>query len=139
MKTRSIKAKEIVKKNYVIDAKGIIIGKLAVRVAKVFLGKSKVSSARYVPIFDNVYVKNASMVEVVPSRYEKKYYWHSQYPGGFKNATFEKLRKNNPKKLIQKSVWGMLPKNRLGRAMLEQLNVYPDDRLPELEYITINI
>lgn len=138
MKTRSIKQKEVVKKNYVIDAKGIIIGKLAVRVAKVFLGKSKVSSARYVPIFDNVYVKNASMVEVVPSRYEKKYYWHSQYPGGFKNATFEKP-KNNPKKLIQKSVWGMLPKNRLGRAMLEQLNVYGDDKLPELEYITINI
>ncbi|MEI6887270.1 MAG: 50S ribosomal protein L13 [bacterium] len=138
MKTRSILKKEVIPVHYLIDAKGKNYGKLVVMVSKLLLGKNKVNFVRYIPIIDKVTIKNAKLVDVTPTRLTKAYHWHSMFPGGIKEGSFELLREKNPDKLYRISLQGMLPKNRLGRRMLEAITIFPDERVPELEYKVID-
>jgi large subunit ribosomal protein L13 len=114
---------------YLVDAADLPVGRLASELAKIIRGKHKTQFAPHLDVGDHVVVINASKVEMTSDKPEKKiYYSHSGYPGGLKEENFSSLRARKPEKVIEKAVWGMLPKNRLGRATLKKLHVYPDDK-----------
>ena len=124
-KTYSPKLSEIEKSWVVIDAAGLPVGRLSSLVARLLTGKHKPNYAPHLDVGDFVIVVNAEQ-SVFTGRKEdqKKYYRHSGYPGGLKSETARELRERRPTKLIERSVWGMLPKNRLGRRQLKKLKVY---------------
>ena len=116
---------------YVVDADGKTLGRLATEVARRLRGKHKPEFTPHVDTGDYIIVVNAAKVRVTGNKASAKtYYWHSGYPGGIKEATFEKLIGAAPHRVIESAVKGMLPKNSLGRAMLRKLKVYagPDHR-----------
>ena len=114
---------------YLVDATDLPVGRLASEVAKILRGKHKPYFAPHLDVGDHVIVVNASKVEMTANKPEKKiYYSHSGYPGGLKEENFNSLRNRKPKEIIEKAVWGMLPKNRLGRSTLKKLHVYSDDK-----------
>ncbi|HDN85005.1 50S ribosomal protein L13 [Candidatus Aerophobetes bacterium] len=127
MKTFIPKKDEIVRKWYLIDADGKILGRMATRIARILSGKDKPIYTPHLDTGDFVVVINARKVRVTGEKYTQKiYYHHSGYPGGLKKRTFEELMKKKPEEIILRAVKGMLPKNRLGRKMLKKLKVYPD-------------
>ncbi|MEN9206545.1 MAG: 50S ribosomal protein L13 [Gloeomargarita sp. GMQP_bins_120] len=110
---------------YVIDAKGQRLGRLASKVARILRGKEKPIYTPYLDTGDYVIVVNAKEVEVTgKKRTQKLYRRHSGRPGGMKVETFEQLRARLPERIIEEAVKGMLPKNRLGRALFTKLRVY---------------
>ncbi len=124
-KTYSPKLSEIERSWVVIDAAGLTVGRLSSLVAHLLTGKHKTNYAPHLDVGDFVIIVNAEQ-SVFTGRKEdqKKYYRHSGYPGGLKTETARELRARKPAKLIERSVWGMLPKNRLGRQQLKKLKVY---------------
>lgn len=127
MKTFIPKKDEIVRKWYLIDADGKILGRMATRIARILSGKDKPIYTPHLDTGDFVVVINARKVRVTGEKYTQKiYYHHSGYPGGLKKRTFEELMEKKPEEIILRAVKGMLPKNRLGRKMLKKLKVYPD-------------
>ena len=113
------------RKWWVIDAKGQSLGRLASRVATVLRGKHKPTFTPHVDTGDFVIVINASQVKLTGAKTDdKKYYRHSGYPGGISEETFRHLVARRPEMPIELAVKGMLPKNVLGRQMLEKLKVY---------------
>ena len=126
MKTYSTKASDIERKWHVIDASGRILGRLATEVAILLRGKHKPLYAPYMDTGDFVIVVNAAKVRVTGNKAKQKiYYRHSQYPGGLRRTSFAEMREKHPTRTIEHAVKGMLPHNRLGRAMLKKLKVYP--------------
>lgn len=125
MKTYVPKKGEIEKKWWLIDAEGRILGRLATEVAVLLRGKK---NPRYVDFMDSgdfVIVINAEKIRVTGKKIEqKKYYSHSGYPGGLKEKSLKELLKKKPEDVIRKAVWGMIPKNKLGRAVHKKLKVY---------------
>ena len=114
---------------FLIDATGLPVGRLASEVAKLIRGKHKASFAPHLDVGDHVVIVNASKVEMTANKPEAKiYYSHSGYPGGLKQETFKSLKERKPDQIIQKAVWGMLPKNRLGRSTIKKLHIYSDDK-----------
>ncbi|OGT42192.1 MAG: 50S ribosomal protein L13 [Gammaproteobacteria bacterium RIFCSPHIGHO2_12_FULL_37_34] len=114
-----------VHKWYLIDASGKILGRLASQLAKYLRGKHKPEYTPHVDTGDYLVVVNAAEIKVTGKKRQKKvYYRHSGYPGGIKETTFDKLQAKDPVKIIEIAVKGMLPKNPLGRAMLQKLKVY---------------
>lgn len=110
---------------WVIDAKGVSLGRLATRVASVLRGKHKPSYTPSVDTGDFVIVVNAGNVKVTGTkRTSKSYYHHTGYPGGIKSETFGELSARMPGRPIEIAVKGMLPKNVLGRQMISKLKVY---------------
>lgn len=110
---------------YVIDAKGQRLGRLASKVARILRGKEKPIYTPYLDTGDYVIVVNAKEVEVTgKKRTQKLYRRHSGRPGGMKVETFEQLQARLPERIIEEAVKGMLPKNRLGRALFTKLRVY---------------
>ena len=111
---------------HVVDATGQILGRLASEVARRLRGKHKRTFTPHLDTGDHVIVINASKI-VLSGRKEqlKVYTWHTHYPEGLRHRSFLKLRAEQPEKVIEKAVWGMLPKNRLGRKLLTKLRVYP--------------
>ncbi len=125
MKTYSLKVKDVQKKWYIVDANGRILGRLATQVAAVLRGKHKATFTPYMDMGDNVIIVNAEKVQLTGRKAEQKeYYRHSGYPGGIKVTTFSDMIKNKPERVITIAVKGMLPHNRLGRAILKHLKVY---------------
>ncbi len=125
MKTYSVKAKEIERKWYLVDAQGLVLGRLASEVASILKGKHKPQYSTHLDVGDNVIVVNADKVVLTGNKLEKKvYYHHSGYPGGLKETVYSDLMKRKPDFVIRKAVRGMLPHNRLGRSMLRKLHVY---------------
>lgn len=109
----------------VVDAAGQPLGRMASKVAKILRGKHKTNFTPHVDCGDNVIVLNASQVALSGNKLEnKKYIWHTGYPGGQKSLTAAELQKKNSLRLVEHAVRGMLPKNRLGRAILKNLYVY---------------
>ena len=108
-----------------LDASGQILGRLASEVARRLRGKHKRTFTPHLDTGDHVIVINAEKV-VLSGRKEqmKRYHWHSQYPGGLKSRSFTQMRSEQPERVIRLAVWGMLPKNRLGRKLLNKLKVY---------------
>jgi len=116
---------------YLFDAKGQILGRLATKIAKVLMGKHKVTWQPHQDMGDNVIVTNASKILVTGRKEENKvYYRYSGYPGGLKKETLGSLRERKPENIIHHAVAGMLPKNRLGRAMIKKLYIYPGEEHP---------
>ncbi len=129
--TRFVKSEDVEKKWYVVDAKDQVLGRLAAKVATIIRGKHK---PEFTPNMDNgdfVVVINADKVKVTGKRAEMKtYIRHSGYPGGQKVTSFQDMLKKNPEFVIRHAVKGMLPKNRLGRKMINHLKVYAGEEHP---------
>ena len=109
----------------VVDAAGQPLGRMASKVAKILRGKHKTNFTPHVDCGDNVIVLNAGQVALSGNKMEsKEYIWHTGYPGGQKSLTATELQKRDSLRLVEHAVKGMLPKNRLGRAILKNLHVY---------------
>ena len=104
---------------HLVDASGLPVGRLASEIAQILRGKHKPQFAPHLDVGDYVVVINASKIQATSKKPEQKmYYDHSGYPGGLKEESFNSLKKRKPEKIIERAVWGMLPKNRLGRSIL---------------------
>lgn len=115
----------IEKKWWLVDADGIVLGRLATRIADILRGKAK---STYTPFFDAgdfVIIVNADKIKLTGHKEEQKmYYRHSGYMGGLKETTFKHMMANHPERIITHAVRGMLPKNKLNRKILTKLKVY---------------
>lgn len=131
MKTYSPKLAEIEHRWYVVDAAGIPLGRLSTVVARLLTGKHKPTYANHIDTGDFVIVLNAEQAILTGKKEEQKiYYRHTGYPGGLKSEAAGKLRQRRPVQLVEKAVWGMLPKSKLGRAQLKKLKVYAGGEHP---------
>lgn len=125
MSTSSLSAKQIQRSWHLVDAKEKVLGRLATDVAKLLMGKNKSSFVPYLDTGDNVVVVNASTVKVTGKKEGQKIYFrHSGYPKGDRRELLSDLRKRKPEDIIFSAVSGMLPKNKLGRAMIKKLHVF---------------
>jgi len=131
MKTYSPKAKDIEREWWVIDAADKTLGRVAAQVANLLMGKHKPIYAPHIDTGDYVVVINAAKVKVTGKKAEQKiYYRHSGYPGGLKSPSFKEVFSRAPARVVELAVKGMLPHNRLGRAMFKKLKVYPGNEHP---------
>ncbi|HHU69992.1 MAG TPA: 50S ribosomal protein L13 [Thermoanaerobacterales bacterium] len=131
MKTFMAKAEDVERKWYVLDADGKPLGRLAAEAAKILRGKHKPIFTPHVDTGDFVIVINADKVLLTGNKMkQKKYYYHSKYPGGLKSVSYEVMMKENPEKAIMLAVKRMLPKNALGRKMFKKLKVYRGEDHP---------
>lgn len=125
MKTYSVKAGEIERDWYVVDARDEVLGRLATRVARVLRGKHKPTYSTHMDVGDYVVVVNAERVRLTGRKADQKeYFRHSGYMGGEKMIPFRRMLERRPEWVIERAVKGMLPKNTLGRAMAAKLRVY---------------
>ncbi len=125
MNTFMAKESDVKREWYVIDAEGQNLGRLASKVATVLRGKHKAIYTPNVDCGDYVIVINASKVNLTGNKLEDKVYFnHSDYPGGVRLRTAKEMRANYSEEMITRAVKGMLPKGRLGRAMIKKLFVY---------------
>jgi len=116
---------EVERKWYVVDASDKVLGRLATRIASYLRGKHKPRFTPNVDTGDFIVVVNAEKIRLTGRKLDQKvYYHHTGYPGGIKAETARKRLQRKPEEIIRSAVWGMLPKNRLGRAMLKKLKVY---------------
>ena len=125
MRTYSPKASEITRSWFVVDAEGLVLGRVATEVARILRGKHKPTFAPHIDTGDHVIIINAEKVVLTAGKAERKKVWrHSGYPGGIKSNTYAELLVRKPEEAVRRTVRGMLPKNRLGRAMSSKLKVY---------------
>ncbi len=129
--TRSAKADEVHRQWWVIDAEGKTLGRLASQIAVLLRGKHKPIFTPHIDCGDFVIVINAEKVVVEGKRAEQKEYFHyTGYPGGAIFEKFKDLIVKKPEFVIRHAVWGMLPKNRLGRKLIKKLKVYREAQHP---------
>ena len=122
--TKMLKKEEVVRNWYVVDAENLVLGKVAVEIAKKLMGKDKVSYTPHVDGGDYVVVVNAEKIAVTGKKLtDKKYYRHSGYPGGLKTRSLEEMLAKKPTEVLRKAVERMLPKNKLGRQMINRLKL----------------
>ncbi len=125
MKTYSLKKEEVNRDWFVLDVTDMVLGRVATKIADRIRGKDKPTFTPHVDGGDFVVVINADKVKVTGNKAEqKKYYKHSLYPGGLKEKSYKEVLENNPERIIENAVKGMLPKNKLGKAMIKKLKVY---------------
>ncbi len=124
--------KELVEKDwFLVDAENLILGRLASEIAKILRGKNKPIFTPHVDTGDFVVVVNAEKIAVTGNKMsDKMYHHHTGYPGGIKSISLEKLLEKRPEEVIKKAVWGMLPKNSLGRKMITKLKIYKGSEHP---------
>jgi large subunit ribosomal protein L13 len=126
VKTYAVKASEIERTWWVVDAADQTLGRLATRIATLLEGKHKPIYSPHLDTGDHVVVVNAAKVKVTGNKLvQKQYYRHSGYPGGFREESLQAVMARKPEIVIERAVKGMLPQNRLGRAMIKKLKVYP--------------
>lgn len=125
MRTYVVKAGEIERRWWVVDAEGQVLGRLASEVASLLRGKGKPIFTPSMDVGDHVVVVNAEKVRLTGAKREKKmYYSHSRYPGGLKVTSAARMFETKPEEVLRLAVKRMLPRNRLGRAVLKKLKVY---------------
>ncbi len=134
-KTYYPKSSEIERKWYVADANGQNLGRFAASLARVLLGKHKPSFTPGVDLGDYVVVINAERVTVTGTKTSMKmdtkmYHHHSGYPGGLKSVSLREQLRTHPDRVVRDAVWGMLPHNKMGRAVLKHLKVYAGPNHP---------
>jgi large subunit ribosomal protein L13 len=144
METFSAKAEEVERKWFVVDATDLPLGRLASNVASVIRGKHKPIFTPHVDTGDFVIVVNAEKVKLTGAKLDGKFrHWHSQYPGGFGTESYRTLLRRRPELAIEEAVFGMLPKNRLGRTLRNKLKVYKGEKHPHAaqlpEALTVRI
>jgi large subunit ribosomal protein L13 len=131
MRTYVPKAGQVQREWYVVDATGQTLGRLAVRIATVLRGKHKAQFTPSLDTGDFVIVINADKVELTGrKRLQKSYTHHTGYMGGLREIPFERMIATHPERVIRFAVEGMLPHNRIGRAMLRKLKVYAGPEHP---------
>ncbi|MDG2187481.1 MAG: 50S ribosomal protein L13 [Hyphomicrobiales bacterium] len=132
MKTYSAKSTDIEKKWLIIDAEGLVLGRLASHIATVLRGKNKPIFTPHVDCGDNIIVVNAEKIHLTGAKRDNKiYYWHTGYPGGIKNKTASDILDGKfPERVIIKAVQRMLPGGPLSRKQLKNLKVYAGTEHP---------
>jgi large subunit ribosomal protein L13 len=129
--TYSPKPGEITRAWHVIDATDVVLGRLATHAATLLRGKHKPTYAPHMDTGDFVIIVNAEKIAVSGTKRDDKFvYRHSGYPGGLKQRTVGEMIEKHPDRLVEKAIKGMLPKNRLGRAMAKKLKVYAGPEHP---------
>lgn len=125
MRTYFPKEGDIQPRWFVVDAEGQVLGRLSTTIANIITGKSKPTYTPFLDTGDHIIVINADKI-VLSGRKEgdKMYRHHSGYPGGLKEKSARFVRAERPEAMIEEAVWGMLPKNKLGRKQLKKLKVY---------------
>ena len=123
-RTYVAKAETVERSWFVVDATNMPIGRLAVEVSKVLRGKNKPTFTYHVDSGDFVVVINADKAVWTGTKGKELIYWHTGWPGGIKNISREDMLETKPERLIEKVVWGMMPKGPLGRQMIKKLKVY---------------
>ena len=125
MGTFTAKPETVVQDWYLVDATDKVLGRLATQIATRLRGKHKPEYTPHVDTGDHIVIVNAAKIRVTGDKInQKKYYRHSGYPGGIKETGLSDELENNPERVIERAVKGMLPKNSLGRAMFRKLRVY---------------
>jgi large subunit ribosomal protein L13 len=125
VRTFSPKPEDITRNWHVIDAQGVVLGRLATTVASLLRGKHKPIFAPHVDTGDHVVVVNAAGVVLTAGKADTKLaYRHSGYPGGLRSRSYAELLAQDPEEVVRRAVRGMLPRTRLGRAQLHKLKVY---------------
>jgi large subunit ribosomal protein L13 len=136
MKTYAVKQGEIKRAVHVVDAKDKILGRVATEIATLLMGKHKAMFSRAADVGDIVNVINAGKVQVTGKKAQQKmYYSHSNYPGGFKQISYERLMVEHPDRIIIFAVDGMIPKNHLHDRVMRRLNVYPGPEAVETKVV----
>ena len=143
METTSIRANEISREWFIVDAEGQTLGRLASEIAQIIRGKKKPHFTPHMDMGDFVVVVNAEKVKVTGNKEKNKsYFRHSGYPGGVTQISLREVRQDFPERIITNAVKGMLPHNRLGRQLLTHLKVYSGLKHPHSaqlpKTITIN-
>ncbi len=124
MTTFSAKPKEVDRDWYVIDAAGKPLGRVASRAAQVLRGKHKPTFTYNQDVGDHVIVVNAEKVVLTGNKREELIYWHTTWPGGLRSISRGKVLDTRPERLLQRAIWGMTPKTRLGRRIIRKLRIY---------------
>ena len=125
MCTFTAKPETVVQDWYLVDATDKVLGRLATQIAIRLRGKHKPEYTPHVDTGDHIVIVNAAKIRVTGDKInQKEYYRHSGYPGGIKETVLSDELENNPERVIERAVKGMLPKNSLGRAMFRKLRVY---------------
>jgi large subunit ribosomal protein L13 len=123
--------KDIDRKWFVVDADGQTLGRLATKAADVLSGKLNPQYVPYIDVGDHVIVINAEKVLLTGLKAEKKLYRrYTGFPGGLREESYKRLLARKPEKILEEAIKGMLPKNKMGRAMGSKLKVYRDDKHP---------
>jgi len=129
--TYMAKPNEVEKKWYIIDAAGQTLGRMASEAAAILRGKHKPEFTPHVDTGDYLIIINADKVVLTGNKLQqKKYYRHSQYPGGLKTTTAQEMLNTKPARMVELAVYGMLPKNRLGHQLRGKLHVYAGSEHP---------
>lgn len=123
-RTYTNKAGDIQRSWYVVDAAGVPVGRLAAQVAQVLRGKNKPTFQYNADCGDFVIIVNADKVVLSGNKKDELIYWHTGWPGGLRNVSRGQLLDENPVRLVEKAVWGMCPKTKLGKALFKKLKVY---------------
>ncbi len=124
-KTYMAKVGEVPQKWYIIDAKDVVLGRMAVKISKLLIGKHKPEYTPHVDSGDFVIVTNADKIRLTGNKMKDKvYYFHSGYMGGLKERPFEWMMKKSAERVVRLAVRRMLPKNKLGRAMMNKMKIY---------------
>lgn len=130
-KTVSANKNTVEKAWVIVDAEGMILGRLTSEIAKVLRGKHKPSFTPHVDCGDHVIVINADKVRLTGNKWtQKEYVWHTGYPGGQRRRTPREMMEKKPIRVVELAVKGMLPKNRLGREIYRNLHVYAGTEHP---------
>ncbi|MGH9119543.1 MAG: 50S ribosomal protein L13 [Acidimicrobiales bacterium] len=131
MRTYTPKSSDIQRAWYVVDADGLVLGRVATEVARVLRGKHKPIFAPHLDTGDHVIIVNAEKVVLTAGKAERKEVFHySGYPGGLKRQLYADALERKPADAVRRTVAGMLPKNRLGRQMMKKLKVYAGPEHP---------
>ncbi|MFN8006328.1 MAG: 50S ribosomal protein L13 [Terriglobia bacterium] len=131
MSTYFPKASEISHQWYVVDAQDQVLGRLASHVANLLSGKLKPGWVPFMDTGDHVIVINAEKVKLTGKKInQKRYFQYSGYPGGMKATSAREMKTKRPDRMVEMAIKGMLPKNKLGRAMASKLKVYVGDAHP---------
>lgn len=129
--TTPTKSEDIRRNWHFVDLKNQIVGRIATRIANLLRGKSKPYFVHHLDCGDFVVAVNASQVKVTGKKAEQKIYTdYSGYPGGLKKKQFKQVLKEDPKRIINQAVSGMLPKNKLRDSLLKRFYVFPDEKHP---------
>ena len=125
MRTYTPKVSEIQRSWYVVDAEGMVLGRLATEVATILRGKHKPTYTPHIDTGDHVIVINADKVVLTSNKGDKLFvHRHSGYPGGLRTKSYGQLIAEKPDEAVRRAVRGMIPRNRLGRQMIKKLKVY---------------
>lgn len=133
MRTFTPTPKDIDRSWHVIDAEGLVLGRLATEVARLLRGKHKPTFAPHMDMGDHVVIVNAAKVVLTSNKAEKKFaYRHTGYPGGLRTTRYTDYLAKRPEEAVRKAVRGMIPKTRLGRQQIKKLKVYAGPTHPHV-------